>query len=107
MKKSFAISAGHEGTAEAARIIIEEGGNAVDAAIAALLASFVTEPCMSSAGGGGFAQVHLPDGKIWLVDFFCQTPLHKFDGGKADFYPIEVDFGEVREVRLLNWPGKE
>ena len=51
----YAISAGHEETARAAEMILEEGGNAIDAAIAAFVASWVAEPCMSSAGGGGFA----------------------------------------------------
>ena len=52
--KKGIVSAGHRQTAETATEILNAGGNAYDAAVSALLASFVTEPCMSSAGGGGF-----------------------------------------------------
>ena len=40
------IAAGHIATAEAAAMILREGGNAFDAAVAALLASFTAEPCI-------------------------------------------------------------
>ena len=48
---SFAIAAGHQETLNAARIILENGGNAVDAAVSAFLVSMVVEPCMSGVGG--------------------------------------------------------
>ena len=44
-------------------------------AIGALLASFVAEPCMSSAGGGGFLLAHTAKGKNLLFDFFCLLAL--------------------------------
>ena len=40
----------------------EAGGNAADAAVAAAAAVAVTEPLMSSIGGGGFALVRTPPG---------------------------------------------
>ncbi|NBU51540.1 MAG: gamma-glutamyltranspeptidase, partial [Chitinophagia bacterium] len=55
MNCTYAISAGHEKTLEIAESILKEGGNAFDAAIAAHLAMYLTEPCMASAGAGGFA----------------------------------------------------
>ena len=54
---SYAISGGHQKTIEAAEIILQKGGNAVDAAIAAYLVSFISEPCMASLGAGGFAKL--------------------------------------------------
>ena len=92
----YAISGGHEKTIEAAEIILKQGGNAVDAAIAAYLVSFISEPCMASFGAGGFAMVN-DTKEIKLVDFFCQTPKTKRDKSELDFYPIVVDFGNTQE----------
>jgi gamma-glutamyltranspeptidase/glutathione hydrolase len=41
-------------TAEAGIEMLRLGGNAFDAAASAILASFVTEPALTSAAGGGF-----------------------------------------------------
>ncbi len=90
------ISAGHEVTAAAASEILKIGGNAVDAAIAALFASFVAEPCMSSAGGGAFANV-LMNGEVHLYDFFCQTPRQKRPVSEVEFFPVTIDFGDTTE----------
>lgn len=95
---SYAISAGHQLTVNAAEEVLLAGGNAIDAAVAAFFMSWVAEPCMSSAGGGGFAQVYF-EGKAPLVfDFFCQTPGHKLSADQIDFFPITVDFGTAKEV---------
>lgn len=95
---SFAISAGHEKTAEAANLILEAGGNAFDAAIAAFYASCITEPCMTGAGGGAFANILTANGESLIVDFFCQTPKSKKLADAVDFYPITVNFGTATEV---------
>ena len=73
MRTKGAIASGHELTSEAGRVILEEGGNAFDAALGALLTTFVCEPCMSSSGGGGFL-AGLYNEKPVFKDFFCQTP---------------------------------
>lgn len=93
----YAISAGHEETARAAEMILEEGGNAIDAAIAAFVASWVAEPCMSSAGGGGFAMAFGKSGQVKLFDFFVQTPKRHKSLDQLDFYPIGIDFGSTIE----------
>jgi gamma-glutamyltranspeptidase / glutathione hydrolase len=54
--------------------VLSGGGNAVDAAIAAAFASAVTEPGVSSIGGGGFLLVRLPDGDTKMLDFFTTVP---------------------------------
>ena len=90
------LSAGHEKTAAAAAEVLKIGGNAVDAAIAAFFTSFIAEPCMSSAGGGAFANVFF-EGKPRLYDFFCQTPRNKRPVSAVNFFPITVDFGDTTE----------
>ena len=53
-RRKGAISGGHPDTVRAAQITLEEGGNAFDAVMAAMVASSITEPVLSSMGGGGF-----------------------------------------------------
>jgi gamma-glutamyltranspeptidase/glutathione hydrolase len=69
-----AISCGSAATAQVGAGILEGGGNAVDAAVAAAFASTVTEPGVSSLGGGGFLLVRTPDGTARLIDFFTSVP---------------------------------
>src|SRR3954469_4050871 len=55
---SGAIAAGHQLTAEAGARVLAEGGNAVDACIAAAFTSFVVDSTLTGPGGGGFMLVH-------------------------------------------------
>ena len=52
-----AVAAGHPATVDAGIEILEEGGNAADAAVAAALASCVAETVMTGLLGGGHAIV--------------------------------------------------
>lgn len=92
-----AISAGHQATLNTAKEILHAGGNAFDAAVAAHLTMFVSEPCMASAGGGGFALTYQADKGVRFLDFFCQTPKGKRNLNEINFFPIEVDFGKDTE----------
>ena len=94
----YALSGGHETTLEIAEEILLAGGNAFDAAIAAHLAMYVTEPCMASAGAGGFALCYRKGESVAMLDFFTQTPRNKKLEAKLDFDAIQVNFGnEVEE----------
>lgn len=98
MRKARSIvAAGHEKTAEAAQTILQEGGNAFDAALAAMFAGCVVEPVLASLGGGGFLLSHTPNNKTALYDFFAQTPLNKPAESEIDFYPIVADFGAAQQ----------
>lgn len=95
------IAAGHQKTAEAGIEMFRNGGNAFDAAVAAILASFVAEPGLTSAAGGGFLLAHTQANKNTLFDFFTQTPRHKRNPAEINFYPVEVDFGgAVQEFHI-------
>ena len=95
------IAAGHEKTAEAGIEMFRNGGNAFDAAVAAILASFVAEPGLTSAAGGGFLLAHTQENQNILFDFFSQTPRQKRNPNEINFYPVEVDFGgAVQEFHI-------
>ena len=53
-KGESVVAAGHELTAAAAAEILQDGGNAFDAALAGVFMTFVAEAVFSSPGGGGF-----------------------------------------------------
>jgi len=95
------VSAGHALTAAAGAEILRQGGNAFDAAIAAVMTAWVTESVLTSAGGGGFLLAHTSRGDNCLFDFFSQTPRRNQLPGRPDFYPIYANFGDtVQEFHI-------
>ncbi|MEA5464661.1 gamma-glutamyltransferase [Leptothoe sp. PORK10 BA2] len=95
------VAAGHEQTAAAAVEMLNQGGNAFDAAVAGVLASCVAESVLTSLAGGGFLLAHTGVGESVLFDFFSQTPASKALAHPLDFYPIHADFGDaVQEFHI-------
>ncbi len=90
------VAAGHDKTVEAGERMLLQGGNAFDAAVAASFTTYVAEPTLTSAGGGGFLLAHQSSGKSCLFDFFTQTPkARNFESEKdLHFYPITLHFGD-------------
>ncbi|HKN95177.1 MAG TPA: gamma-glutamyltransferase, partial [Thermoleophilaceae bacterium] len=68
------VAGGHPLTAEAGARVLREGGNAVDAAVAAALMSFAAESPLTGPGAGGFMLVHTAGGEDHLLDFFVAAP---------------------------------
>ncbi|MFQ5408951.1 MAG: gamma-glutamyltransferase family protein [Anaerolineales bacterium] len=86
------IAAGDPQTAAAGAAQLRQGGNAVDAAVAAAFASFVAEAVLVNIGGGGMATLAGADGAVAVYDFFSDMPSGALAAG-ADFREIHVDFG--------------
>jgi len=91
------VAAGHPLTAEAGAQVLREGGNAVDAAICAVLTSFVTESQLSGFGAGGFMLVH-ESGESSLTDFFVAAGGADGVERKADLIPIPVYFDGTPQI---------
>ena len=68
------VAAGHPVTAGAGAEILRAGGNAVDAALAAMFTSFVAEPMLTGLGAGGYMLVAPPGSPPVLLDFFVEAP---------------------------------
>ncbi len=100
--KTGVIAAGHPQTAQAGAQMLEQGGNAVDAAVAAAFASFVAESALVNIGGGGIAQLYNPHNKQAIVyDFFSNMPGLTANGTapptEIDFRQVMVDFGSAQQ----------
>ena len=83
------VAAGHPATAAAGIEILEAGGTAADAAVAASLASCVAETVMTGLLGGGHA-VYWDGAEAWNLDCFVDVPT----GEGAAPVELQVPFGE-------------
>src|SRR5918996_532213 len=89
------VAAGHPLTAKTGADVLCAGGNAVDAAVACVLMSFVAESPLTGPGAGGFMLVHVPEGGSHLLDFFVAAPGKGLDDREpAALLPIDVRFSE-------------
>ena len=88
------VAAGHPLTAKAGADALRAGGNAVDAAVAAVLMSFVAESPLTGPGAGGFMVLHTP-GENHVLDFFVAAPgLGSEDREPGALVPIDIRFSE-------------
>jgi gamma-glutamyltranspeptidase/glutathione hydrolase len=85
------IVSSHYLGSEAGRAILQDGGNAVDAAIATAFALAVTLPSAGNIGGGGFLVYHGNDGTVTSFNFREKAP----GAAAADMYLTEN--GEIRD----------
>jgi len=92
------VAAGHPLTAQAGARVLREGGNAVDAAVGAMLVSFAAEPLLTGLGAGGYMLVAGGGVQPALLDFFVQAPTRLGDGSEVALRAIDVSFGDARQV---------
>ncbi len=69
-----AIAAGHPCSAEVGARVLAQGGNAVDACLAAVFAAFVAEGPLTGPAGGGFLLVREPGRDPVALDCFFAVP---------------------------------
>ncbi|UTI66472.1 gamma-glutamyltransferase family protein [Paraconexibacter antarcticus] len=102
------VAAGHPLSAQAGVAVLRDGGNAVDAALAAMLTSMVAEPLLTGLGAGGYMLTAGFDAAPALLDFFVAapgavevvpgTPDAPSPAAAADLLPVTVDFGDATQV---------
>src|SRR5436190_8240496 len=98
-----AIAAGHPVTADVGARVLAEGGNAVDAAVAACFASWIAESPLTGPGGGGFMLVHRArDRSTRVLDFFVTVPRGGVDLDAME--TVDVDFsGDTTTPYLIGF----
>ena len=93
------VAAGHPVTAEAGARVLREGGNAVDAALGAMLTSFVAEPLLTGLGAGGYMLVAGPEEEPVLLDFFVEAPGRGVDRtARGELEPVLISFGDADQL---------
>ncbi len=85
-----AIAAGHPLSAAVGARVLADGGNAVDACIAATFAAAVAEGPLTGPAGGGFMLVHVA-GDAVLLDCFFAVPSRP----PGEMEELVVDFGDA------------
>ena len=109
MSSSGVVAAGHPVSAEAGAEILRRGGNAVDAAVGAVLTSFVAESPLTGFGAGGFMLVHSPaqaapgseaeePATDVLLDFFPAAGGLDGAGRRAELVPVPVYFDQTPQT---------
>ncbi len=88
------VATGHPEVSKAAIRMLQMGGNAFDAAVAAGFAGAIAEPALTSLGGGGFLLARNPSGKATLFDFFVDTPGKgkPLEDLEPHFFPVTIQF---------------
>ena len=88
------VAAGHPQTVEAGIEILQDGGSAADAAVAASLASCVAETVMTGLLGGGHA-IYLDggSGRARNLDCFVAVPGLGVERREPELLHLEVPFG--------------
>lgn len=94
------VASGHPDTTAAACDILRAGGNAFDAVVAAGFAAAVTEPALTSLGGGGFLLARTAQGRALLFDFFVDTPGQGLQPSQLEphFLPVTVRFPGSEQI---------
>lgn len=85
--------------------ILRMGGNAIDAAVAVGYALAVVNPCCGNIGGGGFATLHLANGKNIFVNFREKAPLAATEKMYLDEKGIPIEGKSVIGYLAVAIPG--
>jgi gamma-glutamyltranspeptidase/glutathione hydrolase len=97
-----AVAAGHPVTAAVGAQVLERGGNAVDACVAAGFASWVAESPLTGPGGGGYMLVHTAhDRRTRVLDFFVTVPSRP----RAAPEEVIVEFADSQTQPFSIGPG--
>ncbi len=95
----------HYLAADAGLGILEEGGNAIDAAVAAGFALAVVHPAAGNLGGGGFMLIRDHTGKTIFLDYREKAPLAATQNMYLDASGNVIPDASVLGVRSIATPG--
>lgn len=105
MNMPVAVASSSQLAADAGAAVAERGGNAVDTAITAALASMNTEPGVCGLGGGGFVTVWPPDRPAVVIDGYAAAPGLGLPRERLGTGGVEVFVDYGGGVRTVVGPG--
>ena len=77
---SYAVATRHHLVTDIGIKILEEGGNAIDAAVAVAFALAVVNPSAGNLGGGGFMLIHLAEKRETIsIDYRERAPIKSYE----------------------------
>ena len=77
---SYAVASRHNLATDIGMSILEDGGNAIDAAVAVAFALAVVNPSAGNLGGGGFMLIHLAEkNETFSIDYRERAPINSFE----------------------------
>ena len=101
-----AIASAHPLATQAGKAILDQGGNAFDAAVAVAAALAVVEPYSSGLGGGGFLLLHRArDGKQVMLDARETAPLKSTASMYLDAAGKVIPNASLQGARAAGIPG--
>tara|TARA_A200000113_G_scaffold103382_1_gene92804 strand:+ start:1988 stop:3682 length:1695 start_codon:yes stop_codon:yes gene_type:complete len=76
----YAVATRHHLATDIGMKVLEEGGNAIDAAVAVAFALAVVNPSAGNLGGGGFMLLHLAESnETFSIDYRERAPMKSFE----------------------------
>ncbi|GAA4921877.1 gamma-glutamyltransferase [Actinoplanes utahensis] len=93
------VAASHPATARTGLRVLQSGGTAADAAVAAVLACCVSETVYTGLGGGGFATFfEAATQEVTCLDFFVAVPGLDDDRKPSPMVAVDVFFGGLPQI---------
>lgn len=99
------VSSASQAASAAGVTVLQQGGNAVDAAVATALALAVTWPCAGNLAGGGFMLIRLANGTATFIDYRETAPAVAFRESYLDSAGHYVPESSLYGPRAAGVPG--
>jgi gamma-glutamyltranspeptidase/glutathione hydrolase len=103
------VTSVHELASRAGVEMLQDGGNAVDAAVATGFALAVVHPQAGNLGGGGFMLLRKADGKVHFIDFREKAPAaadeNMFLDAQGNVIPKSSSGSSVVGYKAIGVPG--
>ncbi len=104
--ESYAVATRHYLATDIGMKVLEEGGNAIDAAVAVAFALSVVNPSAGNIGGGGFMLIHLTErNETFSIDYRERAPMKSFEKMFQDNYGEVIKGLSINSILASGVPG--